>query len=41
LSAAHLAYESGDRKSAIRLLQEFQGILFPNQFKEYEERKGG
>lgn len=34
------AYQQGDRKKGAHLLQDFQNIVFPDRFKEYEERKG-
>lgn len=40
LRDALAAYQQGDRKKGAHLLQDFQNIVFPNRFKEYEERKG-
>ena len=34
------AYQQGDKKKGAHLLQDIQDIVFPNRFKEYEERKG-
>jgi hypothetical protein len=34
------AYQRGDDMKGAHLLQDFQNIVFPNRFKEYEERKG-
>ena len=34
------AYLQGERKNGAHLLQDIQDIVFPNRFKEYEERKG-
>lgn len=41
LSAALAAYQQGERKKGAHLLQDFQRIVFPDRFKEYEARKGG
>jgi hypothetical protein len=40
LQAALAAYQQGDRKKGAHLLQDFQDIVFPNRFREYEMRKG-
>jgi len=40
LKDALLAYQQGERKKGAHLLQDFEEIVFPNRFKEYEERKG-
>jgi len=40
LCDALVAYQQGDRKKGAHLLQDFQNIVFPDRFKEYEERKG-
>ena len=40
LRDALAAYQQGDKKKGAHLLQDFQNIVFPNRFKEYEERKG-
>jgi uroporphyrinogen-III decarboxylase len=40
LSDALAAYQQSDRKKGAHLLQDFENIVFPNRFKEYEERKG-
>ncbi len=40
LADALLAYQQGEKKKGAHLLQDFQSIVFPNRFKEYEERKG-
>ena len=34
------AYRSGDRSHGSHLLQNIEDIIFPNRFKEYEDRKG-
>lgn len=34
------AYKEGEKKKGAHLLQNFQDVVFPNRFKEYEERKG-
>jgi len=40
LHDALVAYQHGEDKRGAHLLQDFQGIVFPDRFKEYEERKG-
>jgi hypothetical protein len=40
LSDSLMAYQHGEKKKGANLLQNFQNTLFPNRFKEYEERKG-
>lgn len=40
LRDALFAYQQGDRKKGAHLLQDFQNIVFPDRFREYEERKG-
>lgn len=40
LDDALAAYQQGEKKKGAHLLQDFQGIVFPNRFKEYEEGKG-
>lgn len=40
LRDALAAYQQGERKKGAHLLQDFQNIVFPNRFKEYEARKG-
>jgi hypothetical protein len=40
LTDALAAYQEGDDKKGAHLLQDFQDIVFPNRFREYEERKG-
>ena len=40
LKDALAAYQRGEKKKGAHLLQDFQSIVFPNRFKEYEERKG-
>ena len=34
------AYQQGDRKKGAHLLQDFENIVFPDRFKEYEACKG-
>jgi hypothetical protein len=40
LRDALVAYQHGDDKKGAHLLQDFQGMVFPDRFKEYEDRKG-
>ncbi len=40
LRDALAAYQKGENKKGAHLLQDFQSIVFPNRFKEYEKRKG-
>lgn len=40
LKDALTAYQQGERKKGAHLLQDFEDIVFPDRFKEYEERKG-
>lgn len=40
LRDALVAYQRGDDKKGARLLQDFQDMVFPDRFKEYEDRKG-
>lgn len=38
LRASLTAYQQGDQKKGAHLLQDFQDVVFPNRFKDYEER---
>lgn len=40
LREAMVAYQQGDRNNGSRLLQDFESIVFPDRFREYEARKG-
>ena len=40
LSDALAAYQQGDKKKGAYLLQDFEDIVFPSRFREYEARKG-
>ena len=40
LRDALAAYQQGDRKKGAHFLQDFENIVFPDRFKEYEARKG-
>jgi hypothetical protein len=39
LAEALAAYQRGEKKTGAHLLQDFQDIVFPRRFQEYEERK--
>lgn len=40
LADSLVAYQAGDRMRGSRLLQDFEDIVFPDRFEEYEARKG-